>query len=274
MSEFVLTGRHGDQITDWRAWTRPKKDHQWRAGRSAMELARAWFVSPKPVWPREVADLLATHPRATGLTLVEGIPEHVTSLPERGEGRNHDLLLLAHGERGSVVISVEAKVDESFGETIGTYWTKAKRSSAPTRAAERIEALLSMAFGVSARPDTDPWRRLRYQLLTAVTGTAIEAVRRQADAAVVIVHEFRTDSADRDNVALNTEDFQSFVGVLLGLPPDEVVHGRLHGPASLAVSAHLERPVDVFVGKAVFDWHQPPALPNQPIEPTGFAGGS
>jgi hypothetical protein len=262
------------QITDWRVWTRPKKDYQWRAGRSAMELARAWFVAPTPTCPREVADLLASHPRTTALQLIQGIPEHVTSLPERGEGRNHDLLLLADGENGRTVISIEAKVDEAFGETIGTYWATAKRSTVPTRAPERIEALLSMAFGVSARPDSDPWRRLRYQLLTAVTGTAIEAARGQAAAAVVIVHEFRTDSADHDNVAVNTEDFQGFVGALVGLAPDEVVDGRLYGPASFAPSAHLKRGVDVFIGKAVFDWNQPDGPPNKPIEPTGFAGGS
>jgi hypothetical protein len=237
-----------------------------------MELARAWFVAPTPTCPQEVSDLLASHPRTARLTLIQGIPEHVTSLPERGEGRNHDLLLLADGENGGTVISIEAKVDESFGETIGTYWANRKRSTAPTRAPERIEALLSMAFGASARPATDPWRRLRYQLLTAVTGTAIEAARRQSAAAVVIVHEFRTDSANQDNVAFNTKDFQSFVGALLGLQPDEVAHGHLYGPASLAPSAHLERAVDVFIGKAVFDWRQRQS--NEPIEATGFAGGS
>jgi hypothetical protein len=255
VSEFVLKGRDGSQITDWRAWTRPKRDYQWRASRSAMELARAWFVSPKPECPREIADLLASHPRAASLTLVEGIPEHVTSLPERGEGRNHDLLLLAHGASGRVVISVEAKVDESFGETIGSYWSKGKRSSAPTRAPERIEALLSMAFGAAARPDTSPWQGLRYQLLTAVTGTAIEAARRQADTAVVVVHEFRTENTDDESIAVNTEDLQTFVGVLLDLPASEILEGRLYGPAVMVPGAHLERGVDVFIGKVVFDWH-------------------
>ena len=254
VSEFVLKGRGGDQITDWRAWTRPKKDYQWRAGRSAMELARAWFVSPMPLCPREIADLLATHPRAAGLTLFEGIPEHVTPLPERGEGRNHDLLLEGRGPSGSVVISVEAKVDESFGETIGGYWNMGRQSVTPTRAPERIEALLSMVFGPAARPDADPWRELRYQLLTAVAGTAVEATLRRAHTAVVIVHEFRTEDVDAQNVAVNAEDFQVFVGVLLDLPASEVVHGRLYGPAVLASSSHLARGVDLFIGKAVFDW--------------------
>jgi hypothetical protein len=257
MSEFVLTGQHGGgEITDWRAWTRPKKDGQWRAGRSAMELARAWFVSPVPVCPREIADLLASHPLGTGLTLVEGIPEHVTSLPMPGEGRNHDLLLLGHGGSGSVVISVEAKVDEPFGETIGTYWNSASHSDKPTRAPQRIETLLAMAFGAEARPDADPWRGLRYQLLTAVTGTAMEAARRQVSTAVVVVHEFRTERINAEKAQANARDFETFVGVLLRLPPSTVVPGRLYGPVVLAQGEHLQRPVDLFIGKAVFDWRR------------------
>ncbi len=274
MSQFILTDRIGRPITDWRAWTRPKKDYQWRAGRSAMELARAWFVSPMPICPQEIADLLASHPRTAGLTLIEGIPEHVTSLPERGEGRNHDLLLLADGGSSRTVISVEAKVDESFGETIGAYWDQGGRSATPTRAPERIEALLSMAFGATARPDVDPWRGLRYQLLTAFTGTAIEASRWQAAAAVVIVHEFRTEIVDGENVAVNTEDFQSFVSALLGLSPNEAVHGRLYGPAGLAPGPHLDRAVDVFIGKAVFDWRQPLGPPNRDWSGPADAGHS
>jgi hypothetical protein len=274
VNSFIITDGTGKSITDWRAWTRPKKPSQWRAGRSAMELARAWFVAPMPTCPREIADLLASHPRTAGLTLVEGIPEHVTPLPERGEGRNHDLLLLADGGSERMVISVEAKVDEPFGEALGAYWDKARGSKRPTRAPKRIEALLSMAFGPSARPDADPWRGLRYQLITAVTGTALEAARRQAVAAVVIVHEFRTERANGKKVAVNTEDFQEFVGALLDLPHSEVLHGRLYGPARLAPGTHLDRAVNVFIGKAVFDWRQPLGLPNKPGEPTGSGGGS
>src|SRR6266849_778066 len=136
MSEFVLKAQGGARITDWRSWPRPKKDYQWRGGRSAMELARAWFVSPVPVCPRGITDLLASNPRTADVGLLEGFPEYVTPLPERGEGRNHDLLLRGRGGQGEVVISVEAKVDEPFGENIGAYWDKARESTAPTRVPE------------------------------------------------------------------------------------------------------------------------------------------
>jgi hypothetical protein len=166
-------------------------------------------------------------------------------------------------------MSVEAKVDESFGETIGTYWMKAKQSTTPTRAPERIQALLSMAFGPAAHPDAAPWQGLRYQLLTAVTGTAIEASRRQSATAIVVVHEFRTENLDDENVAVNHEDFQNFVSVLVGQPSTKITEGRLYGPAVLTAGAHLKAPIDVFIGKAVFDWHQPPPPANPPPERTG-----
>lgn len=185
---------------------------------------------------------------------VEGIPEHVTPLPERGEGRNHDLLLYGRGAHGGVVVSVEAKVDEPFGETIGAYFDQARASAVPTRVPDRIDALLTMVFGNTARPDTDPWRALRYQLLTAVAGTAIEASHRDVATAVVIVHEFLTANMDDRSVKVNADDFRAFVGVLCAVSASEVTEGRLYGPAVLAQGAHLQRRVDLLIGKAVFDW--------------------
>ena len=184
MNELSLTGQDGQPIADWRSWTRPKAAYHWRAGRSAMELARAWFTSPVPVCPPEVESILESHPATAGVAWTEGWPEYVTPLPERGEGRNHDLLLVGCRDGCGVVVSVEAKVDEPFGERIGDYWLRARESNRRTRVPERIEALVSMVFGSGTRPDAKPWSLLRYQLLTAVAGTAIEAAHRKSDTAV------------------------------------------------------------------------------------------
>jgi hypothetical protein len=53
-NEIVLRDSKGLPITDWRAWSRPEQDYRWVPGRSAMELARAWFTSAAPVCPPEV----------------------------------------------------------------------------------------------------------------------------------------------------------------------------------------------------------------------------
>ena len=92
--------------------------------------------------------VLLSHPRLRGLKLFQGIPELVTSLPERGEGRNHDLWLLGKTERESVTLCIEAKADEPFGdETVAEYRQTAlhrRQRGESTRVPERIDSLLHM----------------------------------------------------------------------------------------------------------------------------------
>ncbi|MFZ5818115.1 MAG: DUF6946 family protein [Bacillota bacterium] len=248
---LVLKDRDGHPIRDGRDWTRPKKASQWKPGRSAMALAQAWFPGPGPVCPREVRELLASRPETAGVALTEGWPEYVTPLPERGEGRNHDLLLVGENAGRAVVVSVEAKVDEPFGDRIGDYWRSARQSRTPTRAPERIQALLRLVFGPDARPDAEPWAPLRYQLLTMIAGTAIEAKRREAPEAIALIHEFRTTSASPEKLETNSRDFDAFMSVLLAPGNVRVTPGQLHGPVVLKGEPHLPHPITLYVGKAI-----------------------
>ena len=189
--------------------------------------------------------------------MTEGWPEYVTALPEKGDGRNHDLLLLGCRDDCGIVVSVEAKVDEPFGDRLGDYWhraLRARQSEEPTRLPERMEALVSMVFGSGASPDLKPWASLRYQLLTAVAGTAIEAAKREVDIAVLVIHEFLTHSADAAKVADNAQDLSDFASVLFSHVAHPIQPGRLYGPVVLTSDKNLPRAVNVYIGKAVFDW--------------------
>ena len=129
----------------WEDWERPKLDFHWKPGRSAMELAKSWFREERPSPPSEFTALLVSEPRLQELKLLRGTPELVTALPERGEGRNHDLALVGKTPRESVTICIEAKADEPFGnETVREYWGGAIRRrnlGESTRVPERIQTL-------------------------------------------------------------------------------------------------------------------------------------
>ena len=241
--------KKGREILDWRAWTRPKEEYQWRATRSAMELARAWFTAPEPVVPPEVRTLLDSHPLTVGSVLVEGWPEFVTSLPFPGEGRNHDLLAVGtvRGER--LLLSVEGKVDEPLGEPIGRYWQKSKRTP-KSKAWKRIDSLLNSAFGPSAVATEKPWSDLRYQLLTALAGTAIEAAKRDCSLAVLCIHEFLTESANPKKLERNDESFTAFVRALGSRTPKL---GVLAGPFVVRVG-EPQSEVSVLVGRVQYRW--------------------
>lgn len=256
MGDIVLRNRRGKEIVDWRDWPRPKRHGQWRTARSAMELARAWFTSPEPMCPPEVRALLDSSPLTSGLRFTEGFPEYVTKLPQPGEGRNHDLILRGHRGSHSVVVSIEAKADEPFGEFIGDYCSRMLRSKRPTGAPKRIESLLSLLFGPEADPRRPPWKTLRYQLLTGIAGTAIQASRDGADIGVFVIHEFRTADTDARKLASNARDLGRFLQALIPISSSEIAPSALLGPVRLTKGGPLKNDVAVLVGKAIYDWEK------------------
>jgi len=214
-----------------------------------MELARAWFTSPVPLVPQEMAALLHSHPLTRDAAFSEGWPELKTPLPFPGEGRNHDMVLVGEASGVRLLCSVEGKVDETMGPEIGAYWHKSKRATS-SRAWRRIDVLLAAAFGASARAVESPWSRLPYQMLTALVGTAIEASTRSCALGVVCLHEFVTESAKPELLKRNGQDYGAF---LKALGVSKPAAGALYGPFKIKVPG--KRPVvPVLVGKAQFKW--------------------
>ncbi len=214
---LTLTTPNGTPITSYQEWTKPKKDYQWKAGRSAMELARSWFRNDILSPPDELISLLHSSTRLKDLQFTSGIPEQVTPLPERGEGRNHDLALIGNTNNEQVTITIEAKADEPFGsDTILEYYTKAiKRSNngISTKVPERIEQLLAMVD-----PDipvaNSKWKDVRYQLLTALCGTILQGQTDGSSLAILVIHEFKTEFTGAHKHAQNHSDLEAFLGVL------------------------------------------------------------
>jgi len=252
--DLDLKHHDGSPIADWRAWSPPKDLKHWRAGKSAVELARAWFTAEAPRIPPEFASLLSSSPLLAGLRSLKGVPEYVTALPEAGEGRNHDLILEGETPGGRVLISVEGKADEKFGQRIGKYWAQKREERAapggtPSRAPERIEALLTLLAGPAAFPAEDPWNRIRYQLVTAAAGTLLEAQTRGASLAVLAIHEFRTSETTEENLVRNASDLEAFLAALGLLPTPPMQPGRLYGPwQSHGI------PIPLLIGKAIYEW--------------------
>lgn len=229
-----LSRPDGTLITSWDQWTRPKKkDVHWADERSAMELAKAWFRGGQLSVPAELSDLFASSPRLEGLQLMQGVPELVTHLPERGEGRNHDLWLRGCTPRESVTICIEAKADEPFGNhTVAEYrdFKPKDKEGNPrrTRVPARIEELLRLVGGTAS-----VWDTVMYQLLTAICGTVIQAQKDFSNLAVFVVHEFRTNKTIEKNLQRNGRDFAVFLQAI-GVDPPAYAEGRLLGPVMIS----------------------------------------
>jgi hypothetical protein len=210
-----------------------------------MELARAWFPL---ACPTELHSLLQSSARTAGYQLVVGEPEYVTPLPERGEGRNHDLWLKATTPTGDLTICIEAKADESFGNLVHEEIVKAKKRSSKTRLPARVEALLEMLFGQPCNPLVKPWSHLRYQLVTGLAGTVIQASHDESPTAVFAVHEFLGDNLDPKRQRQNDADLRAVLELLIpgcqGFSTDKLV-----GPVQIASGPKSARRVDLLIGK-------------------------
>jgi hypothetical protein len=172
------------------------KPSHWKAGHSAMALAQCWEATKRRGLPAEVRAIL---PQAEPLI---AIPELQVDLPPKG-GRpsQTDLFVLARETQGLVAITVEGKVEESFGPTL-----EERRLDRSAGVKMRIEFLLK-TLGLPA----DVPGGIRYQLLHRTVAAILSAQRFAARRAVMLVHSFSSN-------ATGYEDWSTFVRLLGAVP--------------------------------------------------------
>ena len=221
-----ITSAKGDITTleEWEAKAGPKSGGQWKDGRSAKELAKAWLGEA----PALVGSWLGEQPALTGLKLQTAWGEHETrfdAIP--GGPRNHDLLVLATSDAGPVVIGVEGKADEAFERAVRQHVDKTLAKNPNSRLGERVNGLFRGFFGapLAERSDLDG---VGYQLFSALAGTLAEAKVHGAGTAVLLVHEMDAGNLDPKKQKANEEQLSQFV---------EAFGGSLEGPDDRRISS-------------------------------------
>ena len=158
-------------IEDWGKLAPPKSKIHWKDGRSAKESARAWLEVSDPELPPEIVRTLATN-------TAFGLVQKWNAEPEAklcfdafpGEPRNSDVIANATDTFGAFLIAVEAKADESFGETVANALAAAVErhvDNPNSNGVVRIQQLAAAILG-SRKKGEMPLKSIRYQLLTPV----------------------------------------------------------------------------------------------------------
>ena len=201
----------------WRELTAQPELH-WKEGRSAMETAKAWHNTSGFPAPVDKVFRAAGEPFESFQPLLV-IPEHKVPLPGGSRPSQNDVWVLARHETGLASITVEGKVDETFGELLAD-WNK----DATLGKRKRLESL-TRTIGLSAEPPGN----IRYQLLHRAASALIEAERFCANIAVMLVHSF-----SREDIGL--EDFRAFTHLFgVSSQPDQLV--RLSQPFNVPLYA-------------------------------------
>lgn len=147
--------------------------------------------------PPEIREILGD-----GAELLLAIPEHKVPLPGGQRESQCDIFALVRTEGGTCAVSVEAKVNETFGPTIGE-WMKEPSSGRTTR----LTAICEM-LGVPYPPPSE----LRYQLFHRTAAAVVEAKRFNTGAAAMVVQSFSPSHRWFDDFARFAE--------FLGLTPE------------------------------------------------------
>ncbi len=178
--------------SDWQRLLGKPKLH-WKKGRSAMSAAACWEDS-QPHLPAEILSVLESgnDTAIAKLELLVAIPEWEVDLPGGDRASQTDVLAITRNSSGLVILGVEAKVDETFGPTIGEKKTKASEGQ-----------LSRISYLESELGRAEPFDgEIRYQLLHRSVSALLTARAFHAPVAVMLVHSFSPDSAWRDDFDL------------------------------------------------------------------------
>jgi hypothetical protein len=175
----------------------------WRAGRSAAELANAWW-NARGI-PKKVRSIFSGAEEWEGLEILEAFFERKTDLGTPGWPSQTDLLIISDSPQGRGIIAVEGKADEPFDDLVEK-WLRISPSQGKER---RLKSLCKM-LGLDERRALE----LRYQLLHRTAAAIIEAKRFRCPDAFVLVHHF-TPSPNAD--CPNFDDFSKFASAI-GVP--------------------------------------------------------
>jgi len=241
-------------LVDWETYAGTKSKRQWVPGRSAWELANAWCAGAVPKMPQSVRELLDSRTETRGFEPAIAWPEHAVKFDAFGGPRNADLAIVGNTRTARVAITIEAKADEPFGDTVtGTFAAALERlvKSKEAGGVRRIEQLAAALFPRTAfGRDSSRHTRvadLRYQLLSAVAGTLAFADQQQADIAILLIHEFITERTTDDRHAQNAADYSAFLNRLgVAVVPDTA---HLLGPIWIPGGALFPGGRSLFVGK-------------------------
>jgi hypothetical protein len=241
------SGNEIRSVEGWFTHAPPKmRERHWKDGRSAKELARSWFRQDFACPPEEMRALFESAFQAE-VTFAEAKPECVIKLDDfLGEHRNCDLVVLCKLGAKSMVVNVEAKADEPFGDLIGEYFDRKTGSS--SKVPERIRQLSESLFG---REPDKVIRKLRYQLLHAAAATLIESASKGAELALLLVHEFQSASLNGDKLRQNAADWEDFVHAFPKLATAQVGKNQILGPVSIPGGGHVPHSVPLYLGKLV-----------------------
>ena len=253
MMRITKNGHAISSLDDWFMHAPPcNPEIQWQDGHSAKEAARIWLDS-QPDPPEAIQALLRSHPDFHDVSFLRAEPEVPLKFDEFRNPRMADIAIHAKDDTGPLAITVEAKADEEFADTIQTYLRNAEtayEANSASRMTDRLQDLCKALFGIH-RDDIAELGKLRFQLCTAVAGSLVLAERIECDRAVTIIQVFETGETSRRKLEDNERDFQDFCRRISSGTYQSVQPNQLIGPIYIPGNPLFDKHTRIYLGEVI-----------------------
>ena len=212
---MIVLNSNLEEVINIDMWPRPMSpEKHWQPGRSAMEFA-LYLLGGNGKIPEEIKNIL----QKNGLYTADDFkvyPEFGTSLNKngfyKGNGRQHDALMVS--ELNSLVVGIEAKVDERFDNVVSKWLTLIKsKSGSNANKIDRADAFARAIFGEDK--SHQDILELHYQLLSATIGTLLEAKKHSSKNAMLLILVIKKDGCYKEKeVEKNEKAYQLYLDML------------------------------------------------------------
>lgn len=210
-------------IVDFESWKTAfievDKEKNWEEGRSACTLAK-YFTTPN-IEESYGIKKIEEYFKALGFSnprFEYAEIEHPSPFDEYSSPRMQDLVIWGESEKGRILVCIEAKVNEKFGnEVLNQAYKKAKQEKIKdpnSNRQNRIEKLCDTYLNVSAESiNSEPENNIRYQLLYYLAGSICEA-KEYGNVVFMPIMVFKTDEYNETKGDRNRKDYKQFIKAL------------------------------------------------------------
>jgi hypothetical protein len=225
-------------VEEWFKHCPPAKgEKQWADKRSAKEMANFWTNIHK-----QNDFLQFLHKVDKDLILTYALPETATEFDDYESPRKNDLCVYANDGNKEVLIAIEGKADEPFGNYVSKEWIDSINKKIENDKSEKINRLI----GLYKRFDNNAlFLKLRYQLTYWLAGAIDEGKRNKMDTVFLIVQEFHSNKTEEKKIMDNKRDLDFFVKFISNSGYEKVNQNEIIGP----IKNQYTNEINLYIGK-------------------------
>jgi hypothetical protein len=230
-----------NNLDDWFKFCPPEgKEKQWIDLRSAKEMAKFWMAENNIEYFKEFIKQ-----SFNDFDFDYIVPEYVSKFDSFGKPRQHDLLVT--GKNNAVILTIEGKSDETFGNMLfGENFKEAiteKTRKNNSKALERMINLYQNYFKSNAKI-----LEIMYQLTHWFAGSLADAMQFNTENFIMILQEFQSNLTKAKNLNSNHIEFEKFIEFISEGKYSKINNKQILGPINNIYTKDNDFSKNLFIG--------------------------